>query len=116
MTIYPPQKKLDNIWLWIRHRLALQGLSFGKLARIHNIHRSTFGQTKHRNFPKYERILADLVGQEPWDLWPERYDAAHNPIRISTRYQGHKHFLDNIQNNRKSNGKDRRRNSHEAEG
>ena len=113
MSTYAPQKKADETWIWIKHRLELRGLTFGKLARIHGVTKPNFTNVKRIPIPKYERIIANHIDKEPWDLWPSRYDAAQNPIRISTRYQGHKHFLNNTQTKPKSNVKDRRENCHE---
>lgn len=104
------QKKSKETWMWIKHRLELQGLTFGKIGTIYGVDKSCFTKVKTVPIPKNERILADYVGVEPWDLWPDRYDAAHNPNRISPRYQGHKHFLNNTQNKIKRNGKDNRKN------
>ena len=101
------QEKTNDTWMWIKYRLELKGLTFGKIGAIHGIHRSCFTKVKAIPIPKNERILADYIGVEPWDLWPDRYDAAGNPNRISPRYQGHKHFLNNTQNKPKCNGKDK---------
>jgi len=105
MNEYATQKKQLEAWIWLKHLLELRGLTFGKIGRKHGIHKSCFTKVKTVPMPKNERILADYVGVDPWDIWPDRYDAAHNPNRISPRYQGHKHFLDYKQNNLKSNGK-----------
>jgi len=95
-------KTNNTVWKWIKHRLDLQGLSFNKLASTQNVDRTCFTGLKNKPIPKYERIIADYLGVDPWDLWPDRYDEAHNPNRISSRYQGHKTFLD--QNNKEING------------
>jgi Ner family transcriptional regulator len=100
------QKDPNNSWMWLKHHLELRGLTFGKIGKIHKIHKSCFTKVKTVPMPKNERILSDYVGIDPWDIWPDRYDAAHNPNRISPRYQGHKHFLHDTQNKLKSNGKD----------
>jgi lambda repressor-like predicted transcriptional regulator len=108
------QKKTDAIWKWIKHRLAVKGFTFSELARIHGVDKSCFTGVKRLTLPKYERIIADYIGVDPWDLWPDRYDAAHNPNRISSRYQGHKHFLNNTQNEVKHNEKDNKKSISES--
>ena len=81
-----------NIWKWIKHRLSVQGLNFNKLATLYKVNRTCFTNLKNQPCPKYERITANLLEVEPWDIWPGRYDAEHNPNRVSSRYQGHKKF------------------------
>jgi lambda repressor-like predicted transcriptional regulator len=97
------EKESNNSWKWLKHRLDLQGLTFNELARIHNVDRTCFTGVKNKPIPKYERILADYAGCEPWTIWPDRYDATHNPNRISSRYQGHKSLLE--QSSKKVNRK-----------
>lgn len=102
------QKEPNEKWAWIKHFLELRGLTFRKIAAKHGVDKSCFTKVKTVPMPKNERILADIVGNgvEPWDLWPDRYDELHNPCRISSRYQGHKHFLNSTQNLTKRNEKD----------
>jgi Ner family transcriptional regulator len=97
------QKTNDATWAWIKHRLALQGLNFYKLASINNVHFTCFTGVKNKFCPKYERLIADYLGVEPWELWPDRYDEAHNPNRTSSRYPGHKFFLEHA--SKEINGK-----------
>ncbi|WP_051327189.1 helix-turn-helix domain-containing protein [Desulfatibacillum aliphaticivorans] len=33
-----------------------------------------------RPLPRMERIIADILGVEPWDIWPSRYDADNRPL------------------------------------
>jgi Ner family transcriptional regulator len=87
------QKNEQMVWTWIKQRLANLGSSFAELARLHGLKTQTLVQVKHRPYPKGERQIAASIGLEPWDLWPDRYDERHNPIRISTRYPGHKSYL-----------------------
>jgi Ner family transcriptional regulator len=88
------KKSTDTPWKWIKHRLDLQGFNFNKLASIHKVDRSCFTGVKNKPIPKYERIIADYLGVDPWELWPDRYDEAHNPARVSSRYPGHKSFVE----------------------
>lgn len=106
MQNLPIQKKSDEVWSWLKYNLGLRGLTFGIIAREHGKDKACFTRVKTHPLPKAERILADYIGLTPWDLWPSRYDADHNPNRISSRYQGHKRFLKNNRNKPKVNGKD----------
>jgi len=99
------QNPLNNTtWRWIKHNLSLQGLNFNKLAVLYNVHRTCFTGLKNKPSPRFERIIADILQVEPWLLWPDRYDSAHNPNRVSSRYQGHKFFLEHT--SKEINGKD----------
>jgi len=84
----------DTKWKWIKHCLNLQGLNFNKLASLYNIDRTCFTVLKNKPFPKYERILAEILEVQPQIIWPSRYDRDGNPIRFSTRYQPHKFFIE----------------------
>jgi lambda repressor-like predicted transcriptional regulator len=81
------QKKTADTWEWIKYRLGLQGLTFGALAKKYGVAKANFTIIKTRPGPKYERIIGDLVGAEPWDLWPDRYDKDHRPARFSIKYR-----------------------------
>ena len=70
-----------DTWEWIKYRLAIKGYTFGKLARHYGVKKTNFTNVKRVPVPKYERIIAEIVGMTPWELWPERYDSSHNPNR-----------------------------------
>jgi Ner family transcriptional regulator len=97
------EKDFNGNWSWIKLHLELKGLTFGKLARIHGIDKTCFTKVKTHPMPKNERIIADLLGLEPWELWPDRYDPDHNPNRFSSRYPAHKLIFDNTPDKLKSN-------------
>ncbi|MGA2527057.1 MAG: helix-turn-helix domain-containing protein [Smithellaceae bacterium] len=97
------KKSYDTTWKWIKHRLDLQELNFSKLASIHDIDRTCFTGVKKVPIPKYEYLIADYINTDPWLLWPDRYDAAHNLNHVSSRYQGHKSFVEHA--SKEINGK-----------
>jgi Ner family transcriptional regulator len=33
-----------------------------------------------RPWPKVEALVAKHLKREPWDIWPSRYDAQHQPL------------------------------------
>jgi len=78
-------KTSDTVWAWIKLRLALQNLTFSKLSQIYGVSRVNFSDVRKRHSPKYELIIANHIGIEPWNIWPERYDAEHKPIHKSLR-------------------------------
>jgi len=57
------------------------GWSFCQLGIHHGVGRQTITKVLHRPSPKNERIVADVLGVEPWDIWPSRYDSNHQPNR-----------------------------------
>jgi lambda repressor-like predicted transcriptional regulator len=103
INIYQKEKRT---WDWIKHRLSFLDSSFSKLAKLHGVTKQNFAIVKHFPYPKYEILIAEKLGLKAWALWPERYNANHDPNRISSRYQSHKYFLNNTQNEVKRNGKD----------
>jgi len=90
--------KEKSTWIWIKQRLYHQESSLSKLALSHGVKRQIFSRVKHFPIPKYERIIAEAIGNVPWSLWPHRYNADHQPNRISSRYPQHKNFIDHSEN------------------
>jgi len=112
-TTHDIRDKEKEIWIWIKHRLALLDLSFIKLARIHGVKKQNIAIVKHSPYPKYERVLANSLGIDPWELWPDRYDTTHKPNRKRVTLTN---IYNRLEHNRKEiNGKDRRMNCHEAQ-
>jgi len=99
------KEKEKRIWIWIKQQLSLLDSSFSKLANLHGTRKQNFAIVRHSPYPKYENIIAKKLGLQPWDLWPERYDANHNPNRISSRYPAHKCLQNNTLNQIKHNKK-----------
>lgn len=102
------QNNTSDVWEWIKYRLSLKGYTFGKLALIHKVKKTNFTNVKRVHMPKYERLIADYIDSNPWDLWPDRYNADNQPNRISSRYPQHKYFIDHSENindvNKKNQG------------
>jgi Ner family transcriptional regulator len=113
MNTHARLKKPDDTWIWIKHRLELKDFTFGKLAKIYGVTKACFTGVKHRPFPKYERIIADLVGVEPWELWPERYDSSRNSNRKKGKRPLCKPVLEH--GNKEINGKDPKGDNHETQ-
>ena len=97
------QNNPSDVWEWVKYRLALKGYSFGKFALIHKVKKTNFTNVKSVHIPKYEHLIADYIGVDPWELWPDRYDAAHNPNHVSSRYQGYKSLVEHA--SKEINGK-----------
>jgi len=71
----------DVAWEWIKHTLALHGLNFTAIARLHDITTASLTQIKYRHRPKFERIIASYVGRTPQQIWPARYENKRRPGR-----------------------------------
>lgn len=57
-------------------RWTLRGLSLASGYSPNAVH-----EALNRPWPAVERIIADALGLEPWDIWPSRYDGDHHPKR-----------------------------------
>ncbi len=58
---------------WIKFQLEVRGYSLARLAREHGVSRQQPQSALHKPYPKWERIIAEVLGLEPGALWPERY-------------------------------------------
>lgn len=114
-TTIDMRKKEREVWNWIKYKLTQIDSSFLILATQHGVRLQNLTFVKHHTYPKYERIIADHIGFEPWELWPARYDAANNPARVSPRYPGHKNFVNDTRFLSKSNVKNERENCRETD-
>lgn len=81
-------------WTWVKARFNFERHSLSELAKVHGCPKQTIYSVAHKPSPKYEKIIAGCINRDPWNIWPDRYDDDHHPCRISSRYQGHKRFLE----------------------
>ncbi len=83
------EQKEDELSAWDLVKRSLQGRSYtlGKLAREHGVYKSNFISLKHTPCPHFEKLLADFLGLNPWELWPHRYRGDRKPAGISLRYR-----------------------------
>ncbi len=63
---------------WIKFQLAIRGYTLAALAREHGVTRQQPQAALNRPYPKWERIIADLLELKPEQLWPERYNSQAN--------------------------------------
>jgi len=80
------KKTPDIRWEQIKTLLLARGYSLADLARLRGVDPACFWCVKTKPYPKVERIIANLLGVKPWDLWPERYDENGKPNRINRWY------------------------------
>lgn len=55
---------------------SLRGLSLA-----HGYAENAVSEALNRPWPAVERIIADAVGMEPWEIWPSRYNRDGTPKR-----------------------------------
>lgn len=64
----------------IKAALEDAGWSLRRLSVHHGYCNRTLNHALFDPYPKAERLIADALGVEPWDIWPTRYDADHQPL------------------------------------
>ena len=58
------------------------GWSLRKLSKYHGYASpNTLVNALARPWPKGERMVADAIGVEPWDIWPSRYPEKNSTAR-----------------------------------
>ncbi|MBD8164469.1 helix-turn-helix domain-containing protein [Erwinia persicina] len=59
----------------IKCAIRLKGYSIASLSRANGLAGGTLANALTRPWPKGEKIIASLLGLEPADIWPSRYEA-----------------------------------------
>jgi Predicted transcriptional regulator len=72
-----PQKRRS----WLLYQFNLRGVSLAAVARSVGLHRSAIYNAFTKPYPRMEKLLADLLGLKPWDIFPDRYDSDGLPNR-----------------------------------
>lgn len=65
----------------IRAALGKKGYTLAKVARDNGYARTSPNEALRKPWPAMERIIADIIGVQPWEIWPTRYDDQHRPLR-----------------------------------
>ncbi len=76
----PKPKQNSDATINFAAELRRHGTSLPDLARRHG-YRGSISNVTRRRWPAAERIVADVLGMEPWDIWPTRYHPDHTPVR-----------------------------------
>jgi Ner family transcriptional regulator len=66
----------------IKAALGKKGYTLTRVALENGFCRTSPSESFRKPWPKMERIIADVIGMEPWDIWPSRYDDNHKPLRM----------------------------------
>lgn len=74
-----PQKSIISdqslLKAWVLYQLNIRGKSFASIARAKKVSRQCPAHAFKRTYPHMEKAIADAIGLNPKDLWPDRYDA-----------------------------------------
>lgn len=66
---------------WIKYQLRLRNSSLAQVARDHGVSRDAAILALRKPYPRMERAIANALGLEPIQIWPERYDENGRPNR-----------------------------------
>jgi len=66
----------------IKAALGKKGYSLSRLARENGYQVTSPSECLRKPWPNMERIMAGIIGVEPWEIWPSRYDNNHQPLRM----------------------------------
>lgn len=65
----------------IKAEIRIRAGSLGALARRHDYDRTAISIALKKPWPDVEKIIANLLGVSPRELWPERYPASPKESR-----------------------------------
>lgn len=60
---------------WIKYQLKLNKSSYASIARDHDVTRQAVQLVNYQHLPRWEAIIAQVIGRKPEAIWPERYAA-----------------------------------------
>lgn len=69
-------------WEWIKWQLRNHSTSLADLARDLGVVRNAMNNVKRQPYPRMERAIADAIGLQPVELWPERWNSDNTPVRV----------------------------------
>lgn len=79
-----PKRKTKPVKDWhpwdIKAALGKKGYSLTRVARESGYSKTSPFDALRKPWPAMERIIADFIGKEPWEIWPSRYDDTHHPL------------------------------------
>ena len=61
------------------------GWTYRQLSIHHGYHENALASVMARPWPHAQRLVADAIGVEPWEIWPSRYSGDRTPIRQRPR-------------------------------
>ena len=73
MTTTPRPKEPHLFKEWVKYELKLRGYSLTDLANRQGVSRQDASSVLRKRYPKWEKIIANILLVMPCELWPERY-------------------------------------------
>jgi Ner family transcriptional regulator len=73
MSTTPRPKEPHLFKEWVKYELKLRGYTLTALAKTQGASRETASSVFRKRYPKYEKIIANILMVMPCELWPERY-------------------------------------------
>ena len=68
-------------WEWIKYQLRIHDCAPAELARQLAVTDRAIRAVKQAPYPRIERAIAERLGVEPIELWPERWNPDGTPHR-----------------------------------
>ncbi len=60
-----------------------KGSSLAALSRSSGLASSTLANALTRRWPKGERIIAEMLGMQPEEIWPSRYETSNAEVEAT---------------------------------
>ena len=64
----------DAVHRWVLNELRFRQASLSSIAEQFSRSRQTVSNGIKNGSPVWERVVADILDLEPWEIWPARYD------------------------------------------
>lgn len=74
---HPEQKHPEEI----KARVRMNGTTLAEISRRGGLNQEACSWALKHPWPRAERLIADAIGCEPCELWPDRYDRHGRPLR-----------------------------------
>lgn len=81
-TKHPKKTSRGVDWnnAYIVAAIHVSGTTLRKMSTALGYGPTTLHNALHAPWPKGEKIIADAIGEKPWDIWPSRYDENGKPL------------------------------------
>lgn len=66
----------------IKAAIRMRGKTMSQLSVVNGYHESALRQVLRKPWPAIERIVAEFLGVEPQEIWPDRYGPDGMPNRL----------------------------------
>jgi Ner family transcriptional regulator len=93
VEIPPPDVLTDDALrrTWVTYRLQRLSKTLADVAEAAGVKQNTIYHAFLRPYPRIEQHIAEAVGLQPHQLFPERYDALGNPAKRGPRIKSFCH-------------------------